>query len=155
CFVMVGRDGVEVMLSSAAGPGHVRPNRAKHPEAEWDAYVRVSGVDPLCAEFKAKGARILRGPEVTFYEMREFEVEDDSGYVLCFGEDVGEAARRRRAEALVKAITSARTSTLTIPQEGGSAMKKNGVKAVPEGRHTATPALIIRGAAEAIEFYKT
>jgi PhnB protein len=34
-------------------------------------------------------------------------------------------------------------------------VKKNGVKAVPEGRHTATPALIIRGAAEAIEFYKT
>jgi PhnB protein len=33
-------------------------------------------------------------------------------------------------------------------------VKKNGVKAVPEGRHTATPALIIRGASEAIEFYK-
>ncbi len=33
-------------------------------------------------------------------------------------------------------------------------MKTNGVKAVPAGRHTATPALIIRGAAEAIEFYK-
>jgi PhnB protein len=30
----------------------------------------------------------------------------------------------------------------------------NSVKAVPEGRHTATPALIISGAAEAIEFYK-
>jgi PhnB protein len=28
------------------------------------------------------------------------------------------------------------------------------VKAVPAGHHTATPALIIRGAAEAIEFYK-
>ncbi len=33
-------------------------------------------------------------------------------------------------------------------------MKTNGVKAVPAGYHTATPALIIRGAAEAIEFYK-
>jgi PhnB protein len=33
-------------------------------------------------------------------------------------------------------------------------MKTNGVKAVPAGHHTATPALIIRGAAEAIEFYK-
>ena len=33
-------------------------------------------------------------------------------------------------------------------------MKANGVKAVPAGHHTATPALIIHGAAEAIEFYK-
>jgi PhnB protein len=33
-------------------------------------------------------------------------------------------------------------------------MKTNGVKAVPAGHHTATPALIIRGAGEAIEFYK-
>jgi PhnB protein len=33
-------------------------------------------------------------------------------------------------------------------------VKTNGVKAVPEGHHTATPALIIRGAADAIEFYK-
>jgi len=28
------------------------------------------------------------------------------------------------------------------------------VRAVPEGYHTATPYLVIRGAAEAIEFYK-
>src|SRR5205085_6622128 len=30
CFVMVRRGDVEIMLSSAAGPGHVRPNRTKH-----------------------------------------------------------------------------------------------------------------------------
>jgi PhnB protein len=33
-------------------------------------------------------------------------------------------------------------------------MKKNGVKAIPAGYHVATPALCVRGAAEAIEFYK-
>jgi PhnB protein len=33
-------------------------------------------------------------------------------------------------------------------------MSNNGVKAIPAGRHVATPALCIRGAAEAIEFYK-
>ncbi len=33
-------------------------------------------------------------------------------------------------------------------------MKTNGVKAIPAGYHTATPALVVRGAAEAIEFYK-
>ena len=50
------------------------PNRKKHCEAEWDAYVRVSGGAPLYEEFKARGAKIIRGPEVTFYEMREFEL---------------------------------------------------------------------------------
>jgi PhnB protein len=33
-------------------------------------------------------------------------------------------------------------------------MKTNGVKAIPAGYHTATPALCVRGGAEAIEFYK-
>ena len=33
-------------------------------------------------------------------------------------------------------------------------MKTNGVKPVPAGYHVATPALCVRGAAEAIEFYK-
>jgi PhnB protein len=33
-------------------------------------------------------------------------------------------------------------------------MKKNGVNAIPAGYHVATPALCVRGAAEAIEFYK-
>jgi PhnB protein len=31
---------------------------------------------------------------------------------------------------------------------------KNGVKPIPDGYHTVTPALIVRGATEAIEFYK-
>jgi PhnB protein len=33
-------------------------------------------------------------------------------------------------------------------------MKTNGVKPIPAGYHVATPALCVRGAAEAIEFYK-
>jgi uncharacterized glyoxalase superfamily protein PhnB len=33
-------------------------------------------------------------------------------------------------------------------------MTKNGVKAIPAGYHTVTPAITVRGAAEAIEFYK-
>jgi PhnB protein len=33
-------------------------------------------------------------------------------------------------------------------------MKTNRVKAIPAGYHTATPALCVRGATEAIEFYK-
>ena len=33
-------------------------------------------------------------------------------------------------------------------------MSKNGVRAVPEGFHTITPHLVVRGAEKAIEFYK-
>jgi uncharacterized glyoxalase superfamily protein PhnB len=32
--------------------------------------------DSLYREFKAKGAEITREPEVTFYEMKEFELKD-------------------------------------------------------------------------------
>jgi PhnB protein len=35
-----------------------------------------------------------------------------------------------------------------------AAPKKKRVKAIPDGYHTATPGLCVRGAAEAIEFYK-
>lgn len=148
-FVMVGRDNVEVMLSSAAGPGHVHPNRTKHHEVGWDAYVRVTAGDPLYREFKAKGAKIIREPEVTFYQMKEFEVEDCNGYVLCFGQDVG----REEASSERPSATGAGAHHQT-QQVGGSTMTKNGVKAVPDGYHTVTPAITVRGAAEAIEFYK-
>jgi len=43
------------------------------------------------SEFKAKGAQIIREPEVTFYEMKEFEVKDCNGYILCFAQNVSAA----------------------------------------------------------------
>ena len=33
-------------------------------------------------------------------------------------------------------------------------MGKNGVRAIPQGYHTVTPAITVRGGVEAIEFYK-
>src|SRR5262249_51073004 len=99
------------------------PTAKKHPEASWDAYIRVSGGAVLYEEFKSRGAKIIREPEVTFYEMREFEVEDCDGYVLCFGNDTGEeeAARRRSA-----AVASATSSVCDSHPSGGTAMKSNG-----------------------------
>jgi len=60
-------------------------------EYAWDAYVEVKGVDSLHEELKGRGARILRAPEVAEYGMKEFDVEDCNGYVLCFAEDVAPA----------------------------------------------------------------
>ena len=53
----------------------------------WDAYIHVSGLETLHAELEARGARITRPIEDTVYGMREFEVTDPDGNVLCFGED--------------------------------------------------------------------
>jgi catechol 2,3-dioxygenase-like lactoylglutathione lyase family enzyme len=57
-------------------------------EYAWDSYIEVKGVDALHAELVARGARILRAPEVAEYGMKEFDVEDCNGYILCFAEVV-------------------------------------------------------------------
>jgi hypothetical protein len=36
---------------------------------------------------KPKGAKFVRGPEDTFYQSREIEIEDYNGYMICFGQD--------------------------------------------------------------------
>jgi predicted enzyme related to lactoylglutathione lyase len=87
CFVMMERDGVEFFFSSQGKPGLVRPNRTVNPDFNWDAAVTVCDLDALYNEFKSKGAKITREPEVIFYQMKEFEIEDCNGYCICFGQD--------------------------------------------------------------------
>src|SRR5713226_2847870 len=88
CFCMVAREDVEIFLSGPEEPGQkiMRPNRSH--TAAWDVYIRVRNLEELHQEFKAKGAKIVRAPDDTFYEMREFEVEDINGYARCFGMDI-------------------------------------------------------------------
>lgn len=88
CFVIVMRDLAEISLGNPGAAGLMRPNRKAHPEAAWDAYIWVEDVEGLHRELTSKGARILRGPESTFYNTREVEIEDCNGYVLCFGQDI-------------------------------------------------------------------
>jgi len=89
-FVMVRRDGVQIMLREPADerrPGVARPNKGvlRH---SFDAYVYVRDVDRLHDELRARGARILYPPCDQPHDCREFEVEDLNGYVLCFGQDL-------------------------------------------------------------------
>lgn len=88
CFVMLARGDIEIFLKGPEIPGRkiMRPNRT-HTDA-WDAYIRVSDALALLEEFRAKGAKIVRGPEDAIYDMREFEVEDINGYALCFAQDI-------------------------------------------------------------------
>jgi predicted enzyme related to lactoylglutathione lyase len=88
CFVILLREGIEISLSNPGASGLARPNRKAHRDAPWDAYVWVGDVAVLREELQSKGAKIIRGPKDMPYQMREIEIEDCNGYVLCFGQDI-------------------------------------------------------------------
>ena len=88
-FCMVRRHGVTLMLRQFNTAGAVRPNRLVDPVGEaWDAYLWIDDADAVYAEFKAKGATIVRDVCNQHYGCRDFEVEDCNGYRLCFGQDL-------------------------------------------------------------------
>jgi uncharacterized glyoxalase superfamily protein PhnB len=87
-FVIVYRDGAQIMLKSIGSPGHVRPNHRVYPDACWDAYIRVKDADALYEELRSRGVKITRTIENEPYGCRDFDVEDNSGYILCFGQDL-------------------------------------------------------------------
>jgi catechol 2,3-dioxygenase-like lactoylglutathione lyase family enzyme len=82
-FAMVGRDDHIVMLSLAEG-SRGGSNRS-HKGGSIDAYLWVDDVEALYAEFHQSGADIAMPP---IYGMKEIEVRDLDGYILCFGQDV-------------------------------------------------------------------
>lgn len=83
-YAIARRDGVSVHLSAAAD-GRLPPS---NDAADiWDACFECVGVDALCTEFRGRGARIGRSPTTQPYAMRDFDVHDLDGYVLCFAEE--------------------------------------------------------------------
>ena len=85
-FAMVGRDDQVIMLS-LMGAGRGGSNRNYKGDA-LDAYLWTDDVEGLHAEFQRDGADIVAPPVLRIYGMKELEVRDLDGYVLCFGEDV-------------------------------------------------------------------
>ena len=65
--------------------------RTAVPEA-WDAYIHIRDLDRLAASLRCRGVRISKDVHETVYGMREFEVTDPDGNVLCFGEDLEDQA---------------------------------------------------------------
>jgi len=49
-------------------------------------YIRVEGVETLYSEYAKKDINIIKPLTTTWYGMQEFYVEDNNGYILCFGE---------------------------------------------------------------------
>jgi uncharacterized glyoxalase superfamily protein PhnB len=87
-FVIVHRDGVHIMLKCISSPGNIRPNYHVNPDACWDAYIWVKDADALYDELRSRGVKITREIEDAPYGCRDFDVEDNSGYILCFGQDL-------------------------------------------------------------------
>src|SRR5262245_15955837 len=82
-FGIVERDGRGIHLKLG------EPRTRRTEEESWDAYFEVGGVDALHSEMQANSAHIVRPPQHLPYGMKEFDVADPDGYVLCFAEDVG------------------------------------------------------------------
>jgi uncharacterized glyoxalase superfamily protein PhnB len=87
-FGIVWRDQIQVFFNRS-DRSDVRTGRA---EGAYDAYFRVTGLDTLAAELRARGADIIDGPEDRVYGQRELVVRDCNGLVLAFGEETGRPA---------------------------------------------------------------
>jgi uncharacterized glyoxalase superfamily protein PhnB len=57
-------------------------------EGSIDAYIWVNDLDPLYAELKERGAKIVEPPTTQVYKCYEMIVEDASGFRLAFGMDI-------------------------------------------------------------------
>ncbi len=83
-FTIVRRDEVRIAMRRAER-GRGGSNRNWKPDA-IDAYIWVSDVDALYAQFVAHHAPVSGPPDLQEYGIREFEVRDLDGYVLTFGQ---------------------------------------------------------------------
>ena len=57
--------------------------------AAW-AYVFLTDVDALCAEYRSRGVEVIQGPGDRAWGMREFTIRDLNGNKVCFGEHLDE-----------------------------------------------------------------
>jgi len=81
-YVIAVRDGAKLHFRRAASPAEIRSNA---PREVWDAYVWCDGLDALATEVQRRGVPLERGPMTMAYGMREFDVLDPDGHVICFG----------------------------------------------------------------------
>ena len=54
----------------------------------WAAYVYVEDADALLEEFRTKDVTIEREIENTPYGLRDFDIRDPDGHIICFGHDI-------------------------------------------------------------------
>lgn len=90
----VRRDNVMINFKHIASDVHPQPNHSRHEWARWDAYVNTDDPDSLYAEFVGKGVPMHRELANTSDGLRAFEIQDNNGYVLCFGRPLAPEAEQ-------------------------------------------------------------
>ena len=98
-FSMLRRGEVTIMFRQLETAGSMRPNRIPQVAAgwqadaafAWDAYIWVDDAEAVYQEFKENGVSIIREPQKTDYGNLDFDIEDANGFILCFGQVMGES----------------------------------------------------------------
>ena len=85
-FAMVARDEVEIHLGKADKGAEMRSNQSIRKGLGTDAYIFVSDIQALHAEFLKQGADIVEGPVRRVYNCVEITIKDCNGFQLVFGE---------------------------------------------------------------------
>ena len=93
-FAIISTGEVTLMIRQLDTNNLKRPNRIPFLEAgwhtngaeAWDAYIWVDNVEALYDSIKTKKVKIIREIQDSDYGNREFEIEDNNGYILCFGQ---------------------------------------------------------------------
>lgn len=84
-FAIYSRDGLGIMFRVVENPKLINPNTDQG--GTWDVFFWVKDAQRLFDEFVSRGAHISYSPVVqTDYQMLEFAIKDNNGYVLGFGE---------------------------------------------------------------------
>ena len=81
--MIVRRDKAQIMLNKSED-GHVASNRTYKKQSD-DAYVWVSDLDAFWDEVH-DNVKIVRELATAPYGIKEFSIEDDSGYALTFAQ---------------------------------------------------------------------
>ena len=82
CFAIVGRDTITVFLDQAPDGAPIPYNHG------WAAYLYVTNVNALAAEFSANGVELIRGPKEADYGCREVDIRDPDGHLIGFSQDL-------------------------------------------------------------------
>lgn len=87
-FAIIGRDSVQLMLQTVKSLGDDVPYlSSKDIGGSFTLFIVVEGVDEIYEKAK-EHCEILVDMKITFYDMKEFTVKDNNGYVLTFAERV-------------------------------------------------------------------
>jgi len=83
-FTIVQRAEVRIALRRCCG---VRGgSNRKYLDDAIDAYVWIEGINDFYRDLKERGASVAGPPALRVYGIREIEVRDADGYIICFGE---------------------------------------------------------------------